>query len=290
MVDNVIANPGVGGATLATDDIGGVHYPRVKVVWGADGAVNDTSAANPMPVVQTGALPAGNNNVGDVDIASIAAGDNNIGNVDVVTLPSLPAGANNIGDVDVLTLPAIPAGNNNIGDVDVASFAAGAITEVQGDVAHDAVAAGNPVLIGGVARTTDPTAVAAGDAASRMSDTLGKTVVLQGAVHDRHVDGKGTFTNTTAADIIAAAGVGVRIAVTSILVVNAHATVGTKVEIRDGTTVKIQQFAAAAGGGFSLNAGGTPLFITTANQAVTGRNVTTGADVDIFVSGYSISN
>ncbi len=70
------------------------------------------------------ALPAGNNNIGDVDVASIAAGDNNIGNVDVVTLPSLPAGTNNIGDVDVLSLPALPAGNNNIGDVDVASLPA----------------------------------------------------------------------------------------------------------------------------------------------------------------------
>jgi hypothetical protein len=52
------------------------------------------------------ALPAGSNNIGDVDIASaLPAGDNNIGNVDVVTLPSIPAGSNNIGDVDVLTVP-----------------------------------------------------------------------------------------------------------------------------------------------------------------------------------------
>lgn len=62
-----------------------------------------------------GALPAGTNNIGDVDIASIAAGDNNIGNVDVVTLPSLPAGTNNIGDVDLAS--AIPAGTNTIGAV-----------------------------------------------------------------------------------------------------------------------------------------------------------------------------
>jgi hypothetical protein len=37
---------------------------------------------------------------------ALPAGDNNIGNVDVVTLPALPAGTNNIGDVDVLTQPA----------------------------------------------------------------------------------------------------------------------------------------------------------------------------------------
>lgn len=35
------------------------------------------------------ALPAGSNNIGDVDVASIAAGDNNIGNVDIVTMPDV---------------------------------------------------------------------------------------------------------------------------------------------------------------------------------------------------------
>ena len=59
--------------------------------------------------------------IGDVDILSIAAGDNNIGNVDIAS--AIPAGGNNIGDVDVLSLPAIPAGGNNIGDVDIASIA-----------------------------------------------------------------------------------------------------------------------------------------------------------------------
>lgn len=38
--------------------------------------------------------------------AALPAGDNNIGDVDVISLPSLPAGDNNIGNVDVLTIPA----------------------------------------------------------------------------------------------------------------------------------------------------------------------------------------
>jgi hypothetical protein len=50
--------------------------------------------------------------------------------VDIVA--ALPAGTNNIGDVDVLTLPA---STNTI--------------EVVGDVAHDAAAAGNPLLMAG---------------------------------------------------------------------------------------------------------------------------------------------
>jgi hypothetical protein len=54
MADNVVANAGSGGSTFATDDIAGVHYPRTKMVWGADGAVNDTSAAAPLPVGDAG--------------------------------------------------------------------------------------------------------------------------------------------------------------------------------------------------------------------------------------------
>lgn len=67
------------------------------------------------------AIPAGTNNIGDVDVLSIAAGNNNIGDVDVA---SIAAGDNNIGNVDVVTLPSIPAGTNAIGkllpdDIDV---------------------------------------------------------------------------------------------------------------------------------------------------------------------------
>ena len=294
MADTVTANPGIGGAVFATDDIGGVHYPRVKATWGADGSANDTSAANPMPVVQTGALPAGTNaigklsansgvDIGDVDITSIAAGDNNIGNVDIAS--ALPAGNNNIGDVDVAS---IAAGNNNIGDVDIASFAAGAIVEVQGDVADDAAIAGNPVTIGLHARTADRTAVATGDAVRALGDTQGKQVVLQGSVHELHVDDRLNLVNDTAANIINAPGAGRKVAVQSILVINSHATVGTKVEIRRATTVKLIGFAAANGGGFSYSAGGSPLFYGGDNEAITGRCTVTGSNVDIFVTGYTI--
>ena len=51
MADNFVANAGSGGSTFAADDIGpGVLHPRVKVEWGADGTVNDTSIAAPLPV------------------------------------------------------------------------------------------------------------------------------------------------------------------------------------------------------------------------------------------------
>lgn len=50
MADNVGYTPGV-GATVASDDIGGVQHQRVKIGVGADGVAVDVSSDNPMPVL-----------------------------------------------------------------------------------------------------------------------------------------------------------------------------------------------------------------------------------------------
>ena len=50
MSDNTQLNPGTGGDVIATDDIGGVKFQRVKVNFGVDGAATDVSAVNPLPV------------------------------------------------------------------------------------------------------------------------------------------------------------------------------------------------------------------------------------------------
>lgn len=57
----VEANPGTGGADFAVDKIGSVNWPYAKAVFGASGTTTPVSAANPLPVVQTGtpALPTG---------------------------------------------------------------------------------------------------------------------------------------------------------------------------------------------------------------------------------------
>lgn len=51
MTDNVGYTPG-SGEIVATDDIGGVQFQRVKVTLGADGISDgDVSGSNPMPVL-----------------------------------------------------------------------------------------------------------------------------------------------------------------------------------------------------------------------------------------------
>ena len=55
MVDNTTLNSGTGGDVIATDDIGGVKYQRVKLVLGADNTNDgDVASGNPMPVDDAG--------------------------------------------------------------------------------------------------------------------------------------------------------------------------------------------------------------------------------------------
>jgi hypothetical protein len=48
VVDNLAITPG-SGATVATDDVGGFHYQRVKLAWGPDGTGNDVDVASGKP-------------------------------------------------------------------------------------------------------------------------------------------------------------------------------------------------------------------------------------------------
>ena len=60
MADNTVLNTGAGGDTIATDDIGGVKYPRSKITIGADGTNDgDVSSANPLPITEAPATSGG---------------------------------------------------------------------------------------------------------------------------------------------------------------------------------------------------------------------------------------
>jgi hypothetical protein len=154
-----------------------------------------------------------------------------------------------------------------------------------GTVAHDGADSGNPVKVGARARTSDVTAVAADDRTDAIADILGKQVVLPYALPGQATNGTGNSTGTGNTSVIAAPGAGVTLYITSIIVTNAHATVGTKVAIKDGTTAKINLFAAANGGGATIPFP-TPLRLT-ANTALQFANTTTGADVDVSAVGYT---
>lgn len=53
-VDNFVTDPGAGGDTFGADDIGGVKFPRVKLIVGADGVNDgDVASGNPLPITAT---------------------------------------------------------------------------------------------------------------------------------------------------------------------------------------------------------------------------------------------
>lgn len=141
-----------GAATLAEQQ---TQTTSLAAIETAVEILDNAVSGSEMQVDVVAALPAGTNNIGDVDIASIAAGDNNIGNVDIAS--------------------AIPAGNNNIGDVDVASIAAG--TNVIGRVAaipatgaiYNGTASTTPVFVAiDHATSGDNTLVAAQGASNKV--------------------------------------------------------------------------------------------------------------------------
>lgn len=175
----------------------------------------------------------------------------------------------------------------DIGDVDILSLPASTNTiEVVGDAAHDAAAAGNPVLIGVESRTTEPTAVGDGDAVRVHATSLGKQVVYPYAIPASTWSYVSTSAVTDAADDVAkaAAGAGIRNYITGIQVMNGHDTVGTAVVIKDGSTVIWQGWAEQTGGGCSAKF--DPPLRGTANTAVNVANVTTGSSTFFNLQGF----
>lgn len=216
-----------------------------------------------------GALPAGTNNIGDVDILSIAAGDNNIGNVDIA---SIAAGDNNIGNVDIVSLPA---STNTI--------------EVVGDAAHDAATAGNPVLVAGSAQNMDDTAppnrVSAESDATRLATDWDGAIFAHPhgpQVWSKHLDGSTAYTDES---VHAAPGAGLSLYVTDIVVSTGAAT-AMNIFFEESTTKVLGPWylEAVAGRGLHIKFA-TPKKIT-ANTALT---VTTSASIaqSIDVTGFT---
>lgn len=157
MANNTQLNPGSGGDTIATDDIAGVKYQRVKLVDGTE------------------------------DSAAGIAGDATFGlDVDVTRLPSLPPGGNTIGGVTVVGTPSSAADGGALPAVQevVAGFDGVNVQVVKTDsagVLQVQPAAVVPVSDNGGSLTVDGTVSvsSAGDVASSLSNGR-KTVAVAG--------------------------------------------------------------------------------------------------------------
>lgn len=180
------------------------------------------------------------------------------------------------------------AGSLTVDGTITANLAAGTNTnEVVGDVAHDAAAAGNPVLVAASAETMADSApanrVSADADATRLSATDGALFVIPTGPQtwSYHVNGSSALTDAT---VHAAPGAGLSLYVTDIVFSSGAAT-AINAFFEESTTTVLGPYylEAVAGRGMAVHFG-TPKKIT-ANTALT---VTTSAAIahSIDVTGF----
>jgi hypothetical protein len=280
---------GGGGGTEYTEGDTDSTITGGAILWeDTSDTLRPVSAAKPLPVNVVSGGTSGTEYTEDAAAASDPAGPmsmavraDSLAAVTTTDGDNIALRATNKGELYVKQTDVVPVTDNG-GSLTVD----GAVT-ASGNVAHDAADSGNPVKIGAVARTSDPTAVASGDRVNLIADKIGRLVIAPNAIPENATSGATSdITNTTSTSVIAAQGAGIKTYITSILVMNSHATVGTWVNITDGSggTVLATGYAAPAGGGWTLYP--TPGIATTANTAVHAVCVTTGANVRVTVAGF----
>lgn len=188
------------------------------------------------------------------------------------------------------TTDRVTANVDKIGGTAIVTGGTGGSQGVGGIQAHDAADSGNnPVKIGAKANSSEPAAVSTGDIANLITDLVGKLIVLPYANPENFVSGAITsaMTGTTSTSLLAAPAGSLRNYITTIIVSNSHATVGTDIIIQDGNggTTLMTIPAASVYGGAVITLP-TPLRQPTAATAIYCANVTTGASTKVSAVGY----
>jgi len=188
---------------------------------------------------------------------------------------------------------ALPAGSNAIGKLAPNSgVVIGDVNIPTGQVAiplwgHGANGANNPdnsTQVGAEVQLAEPAVLGAGVLAALVADKVGKLLVLPYSLPENLLQANVFCTAAaTPTPIIAAQAAGIRIYITSLTIVNQHATVSTLVTLFNGGAEMWYCYAAAAGGGVTVSFP-TPL----ATSAATALNFVTAAAANVLVSvtGY----
>lgn len=177
MADNKVSNPGAGGATFATDDIGGVDWPFAKLAWGPRDTANevDDATGKRFPVKVGDPLPTGGNTIGAVTGSGVFHIDDNAGSITVDGTVSI--GANQSVNVNQIAGTATDVAHGAAGSgtqrVIIASdqdtlnvFPTNISTDnlyvhADGIEARDAVLTRPPQVAGARASTATPSSVSA---------------------------------------------------------------------------------------------------------------------------------
>lgn len=305
--DTAAALAGTDGdyAPLEVDADGKLHVnPGTVTVTNAHltslgGAISGTE----VQVDVVGALPAGTNaigklaansgvDIGDVDVASVVPGTG------ATNLGKAEDAAHTSGDVGVMALSvrqdtAAALSGTDADYQPLITDASGrlhvtASGGVGGTVAHDSADSGNPVKVGGKARTTNPTAVADADRVDATFDDIGRQVVVLNQVRDlvvhQHTQIASSSSETT---IVTAGAAGVFHDLTHLIVTNQTAT-AVNVTIKDATAGTTRMIIALA-----ANGGAVIPFSVPVPQASAANNWTatlSSASVTVNIFAQAVKN
>lgn len=255
--------------------------------------IDNAISGNEMQVDVVAALPAGTNNIGDVDVLSLVPGTaaTSLGKARDSAIGATDTGVAMLG----VRRDSPTAETPIAGDYIVPQYSANgeAWVRTQGELADDAaftIGTTRVQPVGYLADSTSTDSVDEGDiGAARM--TLDRKQIIQPYADPvSFVSGAITtsMTATTSTSLVAAPGAGLRNYLTTIIVSNAHGTVGTDVVIQDGSggTTLMTIPAAAVYGGAVITLP-TPLRQPTTNTAIFCANVTTGASTKVSAVGYT---
>ena len=172
MADNTTINPGSTGDSIATDDIGGVKFQRVKLIHGADGVNSgDVATTNPFPVALSNlekAEDAGHSS-GHSGVMALAVRKDTVAALAGTDLDYIPliTDANGRLWVSALIDTALPAGTAaigklaansgvDIGDVDVTSVTPGTAASSLGKAEDGGHTTGDVGVMALAVRTDSP--------------------------------------------------------------------------------------------------------------------------------------
>lgn len=146
------------------------------------------------------------------------------------------------------------ASDNTAFTVNAAQSTASSLNaQVVGNIAHDSADSGNPVKVGGKARTTNPTAVADGNRVDCFRDDVGRSVVVLNQCRDLVGSQVTVITSsTTETTIVTAGGAGVIRELTNLSITNSSST-ALVVTLKDSTAGTTRgQWAIAGNGGIVI--------------------------------------
>lgn len=308
MADNIDVTPGT-GKTVATDDVSGVQYQRVKIDIGGDGVstpVTDIATSAKQDTGNTSLSNIDTNAGSTTDAVATAGGTGSVSaklrrvttDLDAVktSVASIDGKVTAVNTGSVTIGAALPAGTNaigklaansgvDIGDVDVTSVVPGTSATSLGKAEDAAHSSGDTGVMALGVRNDSMADLAGtdGDYTALATTSSGRVQTTRTA-HSNMVRGNATVTTTSDTSLIAAAGVGVKNYCTAIQVANSSST-NCVITIKDGSGGSVLGYIAAPSNGGAIVYYDVPL-VTSNNTALFFASNNAATTIFVSAQGY----